>query len=69
MGRLQNKNAVVTGAGQGIGAAIAAGMAAEGAHVWVTDKDADAATARAAEITANGYKATPASLDVTDEAA
>jgi NAD(P)-dependent dehydrogenase (short-subunit alcohol dehydrogenase family) len=49
MVRLADKVAVVTGAQQGIGRAIALGMAAEGAHVvvnWLDDPDAAAAIAR-----------------------
>lgn len=38
-GRLKGKTAVVTAAGQGIGQAIAAAFAAEGARVWATDLD------------------------------
>ena len=37
MGKLDNKIAIVTGAGQGIGRAIATKLAAEGATVVVTD--------------------------------
>jgi 2-keto-3-deoxy-L-fuconate dehydrogenase len=37
--RLQNKTALVTAAGQGIGRASALARAAEGAHVWATDVD------------------------------
>jgi NAD(P)-dependent dehydrogenase (short-subunit alcohol dehydrogenase family) len=47
---LQGKGVVVTGAGRGIGRAIAIRMAAEGARVVVNDLDADAATAVAAEV-------------------
>lgn len=47
---LHGKGVVVTGAGHGIGRAIAARMAAEGARVVVNDLDADAATAVAREI-------------------
>ena len=44
-GRLEGKNALVTGAGAGIGLAIARLFAAEGAHVFVSDVDAGAAEA------------------------
>ncbi len=55
---------VVTGAAHGIGAAIATAAATRGWHVGVLDADADAAEARAAEISG---VALPAS--VADEAA
>ena len=47
---VQGKGVVVTGAGHGIGRAIAVRMAAEGARVVVNDLDAEAATAVAQEI-------------------
>jgi NAD(P)-dependent dehydrogenase (short-subunit alcohol dehydrogenase family) len=47
---VQGKGIVVTGAGHGIGRAIATRMATEGARVVVNDLDADAATAVAEEI-------------------
>lgn len=42
MGRLDNKRALVTAAGQGIGRASALAMAREGAHVIATDVNTDA---------------------------
>ncbi|MGO4907615.1 glucose 1-dehydrogenase [Pseudorhodobacter sp. W20_MBD10_FR17] len=48
--RLKNKIAVVTGAGQGFGAGIAAKFAAEGAHVIVADINAASATEVALKI-------------------
>ncbi|MGB7318802.1 MAG: SDR family oxidoreductase [Planktotalea sp.] len=48
--RLQNKTAIVTGAGSGFGAGIARKFAAEGARVMAADINADAAAAIAVEI-------------------
>jgi NAD(P)-dependent dehydrogenase (short-subunit alcohol dehydrogenase family) len=58
--------AVVTGAGGGLGRAIAIELANRGFLVHVTDLDADAAARTAAEI---GAGARPSGLDVRDEAA
>ncbi len=49
MGRLNNKTALVTAAGQGIGRASALAMKAEGARVFATDVDEDALKSLAAE--------------------
>jgi NAD(P)-dependent dehydrogenase (short-subunit alcohol dehydrogenase family) len=49
-GRLQDKVAIVTGAGQGIGAAIARSFAAEGARVVVAERNPDTGRAVAEEI-------------------
>lgn len=51
---LKDKTALVTGASQGIGRAIARGLAAEGAHVCVAARRHELLAALAAEITAAG---------------
>ncbi|WP_417771789.1 SDR family NAD(P)-dependent oxidoreductase [Stappia sp.] len=65
---LTGKLALVTGAGQGIGAACAAALAETGARVIVTDIDAARAEARAETLRAGGAIASAAALDVTDSA-
>ncbi|MGJ3233019.1 MAG: SDR family NAD(P)-dependent oxidoreductase [Oceanicaulis sp.] len=65
MGLLENKIALVTGAGRGIGAAIARAFIAEGAFVLLTDIDLDAAEVRAAAL---GPNASAFRLDVAREA-
>ena len=64
MGKLDNKVAIVTGAGRGIGRGIAEKLAAEGATVVVTDIDEQSAK----ETTANelGGGAIGLRVDVTD---
>src|SRR5256885_4335669 len=61
--------ALVTGAGSGIGRAIALGLAAAGAHVGCVDRVPHNVEATAAEILAAGSRAVPAAADVTDPAA
>ena len=65
MKRLEGRIALVTGAGNGIGKAISALFAAEGAHVYVADVDGKAAEAVAAEIKAVGHTATAMTVDVS----
>ncbi|GAB3379506.1 SDR family NAD(P)-dependent oxidoreductase [Amycolatopsis echigonensis] len=62
---LDNRSALVTGAGSGIGAAVARAFAAAGARVLVTDIDEQAAKATAESI---GEKAEYRALDVRDAA-
>lgn len=63
--RLKDKTAIVTGAAQGIGRAIAMRLAAEGAKVAVCDIQADAAERTAGEIKGVGGAAIAVRLDVT----
>jgi len=63
--RLQGRIALVTGAGNGIGRAIAEVFAREGAHVYVSDVDGASADAVVAEISAAGGGATAQVCDVS----
>jgi len=67
MNSLENKTAIITGAGGGIGGAIALYFAGEGAKVVIADIDGQAAGARAAEISVQGATAFAAIVDVTDK--
>jgi meso-butanediol dehydrogenase / (S,S)-butanediol dehydrogenase / diacetyl reductase len=59
------KIAFVTGAGAGIGRAIALRLASEGAHVHITDLNPDWAKKTSEEIVSKGGKASSTKLDVT----
>lgn len=64
-GRLEDKRALITGAGSGIGAAVAALFARHGAAVAAADRDADAAARTARAISAAGGRAVPIPADVS----
>jgi NAD(P)-dependent dehydrogenase (short-subunit alcohol dehydrogenase family) len=66
---LANKTALVTGAGSGIGAAIAEVFAEAGALVFVTDRDEAQGRGTLERIKVAGGLADFLALDVTDEAA
>ena len=65
---LQNKVALVTGAGSGIGASIAEVFARAGAHVFVADRDEVGGRKTVELIRAAGHAADFLALDVTSEA-
>lgn len=68
MFRLDNKTAVITGAGSGIGKAIAILFAKQGANVQVLDMDEAGGNATVAAITAEGGKASYHHCDVSKQA-
>jgi NAD(P)-dependent dehydrogenase (short-subunit alcohol dehydrogenase family) len=66
--RFEQKVALITGAGNGIGLAIARAFAAEGARVIVADINSAAGERAAAELVAAGGQALALATDVADEA-
>jgi 3-oxoacyl-[acyl-carrier protein] reductase len=66
--RFRDRVAIVTGAGQGIGAATARRLAAEGATVFLFESNARAGGATADSITAEGGRALAVECDVSSRA-
>lgn len=67
MRRFDGKSAIVTGAGSGLGSALARRLAAEGAMVVVADIDVVGAKQLADELTESRCAALPIEVDVSDE--
>jgi len=65
--RLAGKNVLITGAAQGMGAAVARQYAAQGAQVCLSDINVDGIAQVAADIRAEGGVATHIRLDVTSQ--
>lgn len=69
MGRLQDRVALITGAGRGIGKSIALGYAREGADVVLVSRTGGELEAAAAEVAALGRRALSVVADVRDPSA
>ena len=65
--RLTGKYAIVTGAAQGIGRAIAGELAAEGAGLLLADIQSEKVTEIASELGEEGYEVIALGVDVTSE--
>lgn len=66
--KLRNQVAIVTGGARGIGYAIAQRLCAEGAHVILADKNAEAGEKASASLSASGHSASFVEVDVSDAA-
>jgi NAD(P)-dependent dehydrogenase (short-subunit alcohol dehydrogenase family) len=65
---LQSQSAIVTGAGRGIGKAIAMGLAREGANVMVVDINAQGQMETVEEIKGAGFQVEGMAVDLADQA-
>jgi 3-oxoacyl-[acyl-carrier protein] reductase len=68
MGRFENRIALVTGAAQGIGCAVAELLASEGATVYGADINLEVMARSAEELKAKGLRVEPLQLNVADRA-
>lgn len=68
-GRLEGKRIVVTGAAQGIGLAMAEAFLAEGASLFLIDRDGGLLSAETERLRAAGGRIGHAAVDITDAAA
>jgi NAD(P)-dependent dehydrogenase (short-subunit alcohol dehydrogenase family) len=66
-GRLTDKVAVITGAGNGIGRTMARTFASEGAHVVIADIDTENAQSTVAEIASHNGRAHALTVDITNQ--
>ena len=66
---LKGKCAIVTGAAQGFGAAIAARLAEAGAKVIIADRNGDGAHQKAEDLNSLGYDVSPMQIDIFDASA
>jgi NAD(P)-dependent dehydrogenase (short-subunit alcohol dehydrogenase family) len=66
MAEYTGRTAVITGAGSGLGAAVADLFAGEGANAALLDIDGERAAAKAAELNGRGTQAIAAKVDVAD---
>lgn len=66
---LSGTSAIVTGAGRGIGRALAESLAERGASVLAVDVDETAVTKAASELTAQGYTVVGLAQDITEAGA
>lgn len=67
-GRLAGQNAIITGAGAGIGLATAWAFGREGARVAILDLDSERAEAAAGKLRRDGIETFALAVDVADEA-
>ena len=69
MSRFEDRTVIVTGGGGGIGGAVCAAFAAEGAKVAVLDRDDNAASAAVEQLRAAGATALAVACDITERTA